>query len=90
MAPKPQDLHLHRIILPCALLSIAGYTFMLATLLGIKALRVKSNFIIINLAVSGILNHIVRCWFAPVDPRACAMQVWERTSGLPRPPLPGI
>jgi hypothetical protein len=68
---------------PCALLSIAGYTFMLATLLGIKALRTRSNFVIINLAVSGIVNLIVRCFFAPVDPRACATQVRERTSGLP-------
>jgi hypothetical protein len=81
MAPKPQDIYLHRIILPCALLSIFGYTFMLATLLGIKALRVKSNFVIINLALSGVLNHIAYCFLAPVDPGACATQVSERAPG---------
>jgi hypothetical protein len=69
---------LHQIILPCALLSIAGYTFMLATLLGIKALRTKGNIVIINLALSGILNHITYCFLAPVDPGACATQVRKR------------
>jgi hypothetical protein len=72
MVTKQQVAILYQIVLSCSLLSIVGYTFMLATLLGIKALRTQSNSIIINLALSGLVNHIVYCFLAPVDPAMCA------------------
>jgi hypothetical protein len=77
--PESEDTILHNILLPCALLSIAGYAFMLATLVGFKALRTRSNFILSQLALSGLVNQSTYCFYTPRRASDCIAQVSAET-----------